>query len=101
MVARIESSLKSMQDLDRILDFEGDQPHTPFMVFVNGRDEAERLTKHVQSMVPQHLQDKFVWFHSGMSMDFRSAMIEKLREGELWGIFCTDTAGMVSHTFSQ
>ncbi|KIK77846.1 hypothetical protein PAXRUDRAFT_165593, partial [Paxillus rubicundulus Ve08.2h10] len=94
VVTRIENSLKSMQDLDHILNFESGQPPTPFMVFVNGRDEAERLAKYVRRKVLQHSQDKFVWFHSGMSTVFCLAMIEKLRKGELWGVFCTDAAGM-------
>ncbi|KAF9224144.1 P-loop containing nucleoside triphosphate hydrolase protein [Gyrodon lividus] len=90
----VKSSLKSLHNLDHALNFKGGQPQTPFMAFVNGCNKTERLTKHLQKMVPQHLQDKFVWFHSGMSMAFCSGMIEKLRKGELWGIFCTDTAGM-------
>lgn len=97
MVARIEGTLKSMQDLDRVLNFRDGQPETPFMVFVNGQEDAERLAKYIRRSVPDHLQDKFVWFHSGMSMAFRSAAIEKLKSGELWGIFCTDAAGMVSY----
>ncbi|KIJ68868.1 hypothetical protein HYDPIDRAFT_82607, partial [Hydnomerulius pinastri MD-312] len=97
VVPRIKSTLESMQDLGRVLNFQGGQPKTPFMVFENGREDSERLGKYLHHMVLEHLRDKFVCFHSGMSMAFRIPMIEKLRSGELWGIFCTDAAGMVSY----
>ncbi|KAG1730876.1 P-loop containing nucleoside triphosphate hydrolase protein [Suillus lakei] len=58
--------LNSMHDLKRVLKFDGDSPPPKFMVFCNERKETERL----------------------------SEMIENLRQGEIWGIFCTDAAGM-------
>ena len=36
-----------------------------------------------------------VWFHSGMSMQYKEETMEKLQKGEIWGIVCTDAAGMV------
>jgi len=46
--------------------------------------------------LPGHLWEKVIWFHSGMTMEFRVDAMEKLKKGELWGICCTDAAGMVS-----
>ncbi|EGO02500.1 hypothetical protein SERLA73DRAFT_150228 [Serpula lacrymans var. lacrymans S7.3] len=40
-------------------------------------------------------KDKIVWFHSGMSAEFQKKTVKKLQVGALWGIHCTDTAGMV------
>ncbi|KIJ10206.1 hypothetical protein PAXINDRAFT_16777 [Paxillus involutus ATCC 200175] len=58
----------------------------------------ENISKHIttflREQLPPELRDKIVWFHSGMTQEFRSEMIEKLRCGEIWGICCTDAAGM-------
>ncbi|KAH7919783.1 P-loop containing nucleoside triphosphate hydrolase protein, partial [Leucogyrophana mollusca] len=75
IVEKLESSLKSMKDLDRVLNFTEGHPTTPFMVFVNQRDDAEKLAKYLTAKVSNELRDKFVC-------------------GEIWGIFCTDAAGM-------
>ncbi|KAG1837238.1 P-loop containing nucleoside triphosphate hydrolase protein [Suillus subluteus] len=53
-----------------------------------------RNTMHDLTHLPGHLREKVIWFHSGMTMDFRVNAMEKLRKGELWGICCTDAAGM-------
>ncbi|KAH7918225.1 P-loop containing nucleoside triphosphate hydrolase protein [Leucogyrophana mollusca] len=73
VVEKLESSLKSMKDLDRILNLSDGCPSTPFMVFVNERDDSERLAKYIHKSVPANLREK---------------------NGDIWGIFCTDAAGM-------
>ncbi|KAN0138442.1 P-loop containing nucleoside triphosphate hydrolase protein [Lactarius tabidus] len=67
----------SYYDILRMLRFDGDPPPPLFMV-------------------PPHLAGKLLWFHSGMSQRFWTETIEKLCSHEIWGIFCTDTAGMAS-----
>jgi hypothetical protein len=43
-----------------------------------------------------YLKEKVMWFHSGMSLEFHEEVIlHKLQTGEIWGIMCTDAAGMV------
>ncbi|KII83142.1 hypothetical protein PLICRDRAFT_79357, partial [Plicaturopsis crispa FD-325 SS-3] len=98
MVSELLYSVKSMQDLDRVLKFSADTPPPKFMVFANKRKETERLTKHAWSQLPPELHHKIVWFHSGMSGEQKASCMEELRKGEIWGIFCTDAAGMVSHS---
>lgn len=95
MVAEMQYSVKSMHDLDRILKLDPEHPPPKFMVFSNKRKEAERLAKKYRAELPPELRHKIVWFHSGMSREFKEDMMEKLRRGEIWGIVCTDAAGMV------
>jgi len=45
--------------------------------------------------MPPELVNNLLWFHSGMSMRFWIETIKKLHSHEIWGIFCTDAAGMV------
>ena len=100
-------------DIDRILklrtfmpeplnELEGDAPQVrppPFLVYVNSRKDSELLCVHQWNALPDHyLKEKIVWFHSGMSSRFRQNTVEDLKTGKIWGIFCTDAAGMVSLT---
>lgn len=36
-----------------------------------------------------------MWFHSGMSEEFKAETIDKFIKGDIWGLCCTDAAGMV------
>jgi superfamily II DNA/RNA helicase len=93
MVVEMQYSIKSMQDLDRVLILDPDNPPLKFMVFTNKRKEAERLMEQkFWSQLPPELQHKVIWFHSGMSRQFKEDVMEKLRKGEIWGIVCTDAA---------
>ncbi|KAF8226598.1 hypothetical protein L208DRAFT_1128875, partial [Tricholoma matsutake] len=38
--------------------------------------------------------DKVVWFHSGMNSQFHEETISDLHKGKIWGLLCTDAAGM-------
>jgi len=87
--------LNSCHDILRVFRFNGDPPPPLFMVFCNDRKETERLCQYARSHAPAEHIDKLVWFHSGMSARFRTGTIEKLRLRKIWGIFCTDAAGMV------
>ncbi|KAF8264330.1 P-loop containing nucleoside triphosphate hydrolase protein [Lactarius quietus] len=65
--------LSSCHDTLCVFRFDGDPPPPPFMVFCNDRKETEHLFQYACLHAPAELTDK-------------------LRE--IWGIFCTDTAGM-------
>jgi superfamily II DNA/RNA helicase len=65
------------------------------MVFCNDCRETEHLCLYAHSLAPAHFVDKLLWFHSGMSTRFRTDTIKKLCTHKIWGILCTDAAGMV------
>jgi superfamily II DNA helicase RecQ len=92
-------SAKSMLDLDRVFKIDPSIPPPKFMIFTNKRKECERVVKKYQDELPPEHWNKIIWFHSGMSKEFKEAAMEKLRKGEIWGIVCTDAAGMVSLVF--
>jgi superfamily II DNA helicase RecQ len=103
VVEEMKYSAKSMLDLERILNLDGKTQPPLFMVFVNKRAESEELAKKEWENLPPNLREKVVWFHSGMSPEFREKVIGKLQSGdsEIWGIMCTDAAGMVSRVISE
>ncbi|KAI9457456.1 P-loop containing nucleoside triphosphate hydrolase protein [Lactarius psammicola] len=86
--------LNSCHDITRVLRFDGDPSPPPFMVFCNDRKETECICLYARSLAPAGSVDKLLWFHSGMSVHFRTETIEKLCTNKIWGIFCTDAAGM-------
>jgi superfamily II DNA/RNA helicase len=55
----------------------------------------------MRKFLPPDLQDKIIWFHSGMSAEFREEAIKKLKNGDMWGFWCTDAAGMVRVDISK
>ncbi|KAF8979984.1 hypothetical protein BDQ17DRAFT_1184734, partial [Cyathus striatus] len=69
-------------------------PPPKFMCFVNKCREAEEGVECEWEKVSDELHLNVVWFHSGMSSDFHEATIQKLKAGEIWGIICTEAAGM-------
>ncbi|KAH7904694.1 P-loop containing nucleoside triphosphate hydrolase protein [Hygrophoropsis aurantiaca] len=86
--------INTFHDLTRVLKLDGNPPPPKFMVFTNDRKEAERICNQARSIAPRESREKLIWFHSGMSSTFRQEMMRKLQKGEIWGIFCTDAAGM-------
>ncbi|KAF5345856.1 hypothetical protein D9756_011206 [Leucocoprinus leucothites] len=113
-VEPMQYPISSAKDLIRVLQLTNDKQLPKFMVFVNKRREAEEAVERiwddtvivnkergVEEVVVwddmlRYLEDRITYFHSGMSPEFRESRIAMLRHGELWGIICTDAAGMVS-----
>ncbi|PPR03854.1 hypothetical protein CVT26_000852 [Gymnopilus dilepis] len=94
VVEQMDFSASSKKDLARILNLKNGTPPPKFLVFTNKRLETEEAVREEWKCLPDELRDKIVWFHSGMSAEFRAEAIERLKKGELWGLFCTDAAGM-------
>ncbi|KAG2123871.1 P-loop containing nucleoside triphosphate hydrolase protein [Suillus clintonianus] len=97
-VEKMMYPLNSMFDLLRVLCFNGEDP---FFVFANSRKETEQIAEFLRSQVAQENQDKIVWFHSGMSPQFRRDIVERLQSGDIWGICCTDAAGMAQPVYEE
>lgn len=91
----MKHSRVSQKDLRRVLQLDSETPPKPFMVFCNKRKLTEDIARKMWNDLPPEKRDKVLWFHSGMTEEFRATQIDRLRRGELWGIICTDAAGMV------
>ncbi|KAG1895714.1 uncharacterized protein F5891DRAFT_959690 [Suillus fuscotomentosus] len=96
MVEEMKYSCSSMHDLTWIFSFNGTMPHEKLMLFTNSRDKAESACNCIHLDMPLRSQDKVIWFHSGMSMDFCVDIMDKLGRWDIWGICYMDAAGMVS-----
>jgi hypothetical protein len=85
--------LNSCHDIVCVLQFNGDPPPPPFMVFCNDHRETEHLCLYAHLLAPAHFVDKLLWFHSGMSTHFCTDTIEKLHTHKIWGIFLLRSVG--------
>lgn len=76
-------------------------PLRKFLAYFNNRTEAEDAVKELWKRVDHCLRSRIVWFHSGMTERFKKRCIKRMADGELWGMCCTDAAGMVSENHSK
>lgn len=67
------------------------------MLFMNSKELTEQAADFLRSRLPKVMEEKAVWVHADMSSEHITETLEKLRKGEIWGIVCTDAAGMVSY----
>lgn len=98
-VRQMKHHANSFLDLAFLIPFglaADSMPPAQFMVFTNSRHTCEGAAKYLRSRLPLELCNKVVWFHAGMTEEFKRETVEKLKRGEIWGICCTDAAGLVS-----
>jgi superfamily II DNA helicase RecQ len=74
-------------------------PPPKFMVFMNTKVLCEEGAEFLRQRLPRELQGKIVWVHADMTRGFNERALSGLREGSIWGVVCTDVAGMVSKSF--
>jgi ATP-dependent DNA helicase RecQ len=69
-----------------------------FLIFFDDIADSVRAARFLKSRLPLHLRERIQWFNSEMSPEFREQSCEDLKEGRMWGLFCTDSFGMVSRS---
>ena len=67
-----------------------------FLVYCNSRPDSEKTALYLRNRLPVQARHRIVWYHSGMSDQFRNDIIEAYGAGEILGLCCTDACGMVS-----
>ncbi|KIJ27530.1 hypothetical protein M422DRAFT_271266 [Sphaerobolus stellatus SS14] len=101
-VRRMQHPIKSFKDLDFLIPKgwkPGQQLPSKFLVFFNSRKEAEAACAYLWKKHGIQLKKNLVWFHSVMTEVFRADTMESFAAGQdieegLWGLMCTDAAGM-------
>jgi superfamily II DNA/RNA helicase len=98
IVQALKHTVQSLHDLAFLIPLgltAMSPPPTKFMLFMNSKDMCIKAGRFLRARVPEDLQDRIVWVHSDMSQGFNERAMQKLRKGELFGVVCTDVAGMV------
>ena len=103
VVERMKHPANSYEDLAFVIkkNFKlgpGDKCPPKFLVFFNSRGEAQAGAKFLRARLSPELCDKVIWFHSGMTDQFREDEMHALIIVELFSKGSTDAAGMVSLT---
>lgn len=95
-VRRIRHSLKSFRDLDFLIPKKPGDRMPKFLVFFDNIADSIAALKALRSRLPAELKDKIVWFNSDMTPRFREFATGEYKSGHIFGLYCTDSFGMVS-----
>ncbi|KAG8710282.1 hypothetical protein FRC11_004676 [Ceratobasidium sp. 423] len=92
----LEYTQRSLHDLAFIVppNFSPNFPPPKFMLFMKSKLLCERAAEFLRQRLPKGLQDKIVWVHADMTRKFNEQALTNLRDGRIYGIVCTDVAGM-------
>jgi superfamily II DNA helicase RecQ len=99
VVCKLKYAVNSFKDLAFLIP-EGWKPGDridPFAVFFDNKAEAVKAAEYLKSRLPGPFQDRLAWFISDMTSVYKEDMVEGISQGRVWGLFGTDTFGMVSN----
>ncbi|KAB5592160.1 hypothetical protein CTheo_4425 [Ceratobasidium theobromae] len=102
VVRQMQHSLRSLHDLAFLFPTNfssSSQPPPKFMIFMETKDLCQRATRFLWQRLPKDQKEKVVWVHADMSHDHNQKALAQLRAGTIYGIVCTDVAGMASLIF--
>ncbi|KAA1479219.1 P-loop containing nucleoside triphosphate hydrolase protein [Dentipellis sp. KUC8613] len=97
-VRKLVYSMSSYLDLNFLIPVdwkEGDNV-PKFLVFFDRISESVAAARMLRRRLPPHLRCKIKWFNSEMSSQFRDKTQSSYKSGGVWGLYCTDSFGMVS-----
>ncbi|KIJ96062.1 hypothetical protein K443DRAFT_10882 [Laccaria amethystina LaAM-08-1] len=96
MVRSLVSPANSFQDLAFLIPdgFKDGDTIEPFLVFFDGKKEAENACKALRKRLPLANQQKIKWLHADLTQEEREILYEEMKTGEVFGLFCTDAFGM-------
>ena len=98
-VRQMKHSVESFLDLAFLVPAgwkAGDDPPPKFVAFFNDRMETVNAAKMLRKRLPPEFRHKIVWFNSNNSESFKREKVEQLLRGEIWGLYATDSFGLVS-----
>ncbi|KIJ35148.1 hypothetical protein M422DRAFT_181151 [Sphaerobolus stellatus SS14] len=102
VVRPMQHAIRSFHDLDFLFPngwTPGQLLPHKFLIFFNSRKEAEAAAEYLWKKFGLDLRKHVLWFHSVITEGYRSEKIKsfaKSQGGEdgVWGLMCTDAAGM-------
>lgn len=97
-VRKLRHTQKSKHDLAFLIPPQmtvASSPPQSFMVFFQTKKETQDAWAYLRSRLPAELHEKVAYVHAGLTLEHRIQCLEGLRNGTIWGILCTDAAGMV------
>ncbi len=97
VVRKLQYAQDSFKDLDFLIP-EGWTPetHRRFLVFFDSIDESVRAAEILRKRLPREYRNHVVWFNSDNTTHYRNETTNQYREDNIYGLYCTDSFGMVS-----
>jgi hypothetical protein len=89
------SSFKDLAFLIRENWKPGDPPPPKFLIFFDSIADSIEAAKFLRARLPLEYRHKIKWFNSEMSSEFKDLESDGLKAGNIWGLSCTDSFGMV------
>ncbi|KAF7967710.1 hypothetical protein HWV62_33295 [Athelia sp. TMB] len=65
-----------------------------FVIFFDNIADSIGAARFLRARLPPELHHMVKWFNANMSAEFRDVESLKLKEGDIWGLCCTDSFGM-------
>ena len=99
-IHRMQYAISSFKDLDFLIpsDWSPGTHVPPFVVFFDSIEDSMKAAEHVQRRLPLEHRHKIMWINSDVMPGLRELATQEFARGELIGLFCTDSFGMVMFT---
>jgi ATP-dependent DNA helicase RecQ len=101
VVRKMKYPLNSFKDLSFLIPDDWD-PSTgkplpyKFIIFFDSISDSIAAAKYLRSRLPIHLRSKLKWFNSEMSQEFQDEECANFKDGQNWGLACSESFGMAS-----
>jgi superfamily II DNA/RNA helicase len=97
VVREMQSTISTLYDISFLVPPGTSLSNRPkkFMLFMKSKELCERAGMFLRRRVEPVLEDMVVWVHADMSREHNRQALSDLQAGHLFGIVCTDVAGMV------
>ncbi|KAI6004190.1 P-loop containing nucleoside triphosphate hydrolase protein [Pisolithus albus] len=96
-VKKIKYALNSFADLTFLVPagFKvGDPPPPKFLIFFDDIPASINAACVLRHRLPRELKEKIRWFNTDMSTQYKETELQKLTNGETWGLCTTTSFGM-------
>lgn len=97
-VREMKYPMNSFKDLAFLVpdDWKPGDPLPPkFLIFFDSIADSIEAARFLRARLPPEHRHKIKWFNSEMSGPFKDIESDALKLGNIWGLFCTDSFGMV------
>lgn len=95
-VRKIRHSLTGFKDLEFLIqDDWTPELHLRFLVFFDRIEDSVQAAEMLRKRLPPDHREKVVWFNSDNTPNYRSDVTDEFRDHQLYGLYCTDSFGMV------
>ncbi|KAJ6472221.1 P-loop containing nucleoside triphosphate hydrolase protein [Mycena vitilis] len=98
VVREMKYSMSSYKDLAFLIPEDwkpGDPLPSKFLIFLDSIADSIEAVKFLRARLPPEYRHKIKWFNSEMSSEFKDLESDALKSGQIWGLSCTDSFGMV------